>query len=250
MNSPPALPGNFYAVGVGPGAPDLLTLRAARIIESADLIIAPQAKGASRSLALEAIRPFVHEQQLLCVSYPMQRDDQATRARWQKLAEQVAAHCRRQRAVVQVTLGDPLIFATSSYLLQELQHRLPADNIHIVPGISAFQTGASRFGEALTLQEDRLLLMSATDLEMVAGALDHCETLVLYKAGPVIEPLLALLAERKLLGSARLFSCTEQGDGELLVDNLENWRPTPLNYMTTLIVHVGRQNWRPEAVSG
>jgi len=242
----PARPGHFYAVGVGPGAPDLLTLRAARLIESTDLVIAPRAHGSERSLALEAIRPFLRDQQLLCLAYPMQRDDAATRQRWQQLADQVAAHCRQGRAVAQVTLGDPLIFATSSYLLRELQPLLPADRIHIVPGISAFQAGAGRFGEALTLQEDRLVLMSATDLARVAEALDHCETLVLYKAGPVIEALYNLLAKRNLLGATRLFSGTEQGETELLVEDLADWRPSPLGYMTTLIVHLGRQSWRPD----
>ncbi|PNU21725.1 precorrin-2 C(20)-methyltransferase [Geothermobacter hydrogeniphilus] len=241
----PALSGHFYAVGVGPGTPDLLTLRAARIIESADLVIVPRAQGADRSLALETIRPFLRDQQLLCVSYPMQRNDQATRARWQELAGQVGDHCRQGRAVVQATLGDPLIFATSSYLMQGLTEQLPRERIHVVPGISAFQTGASRFGVPLTLQEDRLTLMSATDLELVAGALDHCETLVLYKAGGMISALRTLLKERGLLGSARLVSCVEQGNGELLVDNLESWQPVPLSYMSTLIVHVGRQGWRP-----
>ncbi len=52
--------------------------------------------------------------------------------------------------MVQVTLGDPLIFATSSYLLQALADQMPADHLHVVPGISAFQTSASRFGEVLT----------------------------------------------------------------------------------------------------
>lgn len=241
-----ALPGHFYAVGVGPGSPDLLTLRAARIVESADLILAPQAMGASRSLALETIRPFLKNQQLLCVSYPMERNAPATRARWQELADTVAEHCRRQRSVVQITLGDPLIFATSSYLLTGVRQRLSPEKIHVIPGISAFQAGAGRFGDPLTLQEDRLTLMSATDLTAVAEALNHCETLVLYKAGGVIEPLLALLKERGLLGSARLVSCAEQGEGELIVESLETWQPAALSYMTTLIVRVGSRIWREE----
>jgi precorrin-2/cobalt-factor-2 C20-methyltransferase len=239
-----ALPGHFYAVGVGPGAADLLTLRAARIIETADLIISPQAQGSARSLALEAVRPLLKEQQVLCASYPMERNGQATRARWQQLADTACEQCAAGRSVVQITLGDPLIFATSSYLLQSLGDRLPTGHCHIVPGISAFQTGASRFGEALTLQEDRLTLMSASDLDAVAEALDHCETLVLYKAGGVIEQLLEILAERRLLGASRLISCAEQGEHELIVDSLEGWRPGRLNYMTTLIVRVGSRHWR------
>lgn len=238
-----AQPGHFYAVGVGPGCSDLLTLRAAAIIASADVIITPQAKGSSHSLALEAVQPFIDQQEIVHVNYPMSRNNELTQKRWQKLSETVLEHCRQQRSVVQVTLGDPLIFATSSYLLAEVTGTLAADRIHIVPGISAFQTGACRFGEALTLQEDRLTLMSATDLEAVTEALDHCETLILYKAGGVINELLLLLRQRNLLGSSRLISCADQQDDELILANLEGWQPGELNYMTTMIIHTGRRVW-------
>ena len=238
-----AQPGHFYAVGVGPGCSDLLTLRAAAIIASADVIITPQAKGSSHSLALEAVQPFIDKQEIVQVNYPMSRNNALTQQRWQKLAATVLDNCGRKRSVVQVTLGDPLIFATSSYLLVEVTDELAADHIHIVPGISAFQTGACRFGEALTLQEDRLTLMSATDLAAVAEALDHCETLILYKAGGVINELLSLLRQRNLLGSSRLISCADQRDDELILANLEGWQPGELNYMTTMIIHTGRRVW-------
>ncbi len=238
-----AQPSHFYAVGVGPGCSDLLTLRAAAIIASADVVIAPQAKGSSRSLALEAVQPFLDQQEVHCAQYPMTRDKQATRQRWQQLAEMVIANCRQQRSVVQITLGDPLIFATSSYLLAELSDRLEPQNIHIVPGISAFQTAASRFGEALTLQEDRLMLMSATNLNAVEQALDRCETLILYKAAGVIDALCELLNQRNLLAHTRLISCADQGEKELVLNSLEKWQPKKLNYMTTMIIHTGRRLW-------
>ncbi len=244
MNTPKAQPGHFYAVGVGPGSPDLLTLRAAGIIGSCDAVISPQAKDSSKSLALEAIRPFLGTQEILLNTYRMERNDRRTRDRWEALAEEVARRCEKGESVVQVTLGDPLVFATSSYLLQALAERLSPERLHVVPGISAFQTSASRFAEVLTLQEDRLMLMSATDLQAVEQALDRCETLVLYKAGGNIEALVALLRKRGLLGNARLVSCGEQGEHELLLRDLTDWEPTPLNYMTTMIVRIGNRPWQ------
>lgn len=241
---PKAQPGHFYAVGIGPGAPDLLTVRAVRIIESADIILTPQAQGTNRSLALNAIEPYRCGQEIMCVNYPMQRNGDQTRERWNAVAGEVLEKLQQGKSVVMITIGDPLIFATTSYLLDALADELETDKIHLVPGISAFQIAASRFHDPLTLQEDRLTLMSATDLAAVENALDHCETLVLYKAARVINELLGLLSERGLLGSSKLVSCAEQGDGELLVDNLENWTPGELNYMTTMIVRVGNKDWR------
>ncbi|MDD2557673.1 MAG: SAM-dependent methyltransferase, partial [Desulfuromonas sp.] len=136
-----------------------------------------------------------------------------------------------------------LIFATSSYLLQSLAELMPTTHLHVVPGISAFQTAASRFAEVLTLQEDRLTLMSATNLDAVGQALDQCETLVLYKAGACIGALLKLLRQRNLLSKARLVSCGEQGEHELLVEDLSRWDPIPLGYMTTMIIKLGQRGW-------
>jgi precorrin-2/cobalt-factor-2 C20-methyltransferase len=236
-------PGHFYAVGIGPGSPDMLTVRAARLVEGCDTIITPQAKGSSKSLALEAVHPFVGRQEIIVNNYPMERNGEKSRKRWHLFAEDVARRCAAGESIVQITLGDPLIFATSSYLLQSLSEMMPAANIHVVPGISAFQIAASRFAETLTLQEDRLMLMSATDLSAVERALGQCETLVLYKAGTCIDALMDLLCRHNLLDRARLVSCCEQGERELVLDDLPSWQAQPLNYMTTMIVRIGNRPW-------
>ncbi len=236
--------GHFYAVGIGPGSPDLLTLRATRLVEQCDTVISPQAQGSAKSLALEAVRPFIDKQKIIVNNYPMERNGHKTRERWQLFAKDVVKRCAAGESVVQITLGDPLIFATSSYLLQSLTDLMPKANIHVVPGISAFQTAASRFVETLTLQEDRLTLMSATDLHAVENALAQCETLVLYKAGGCIEALMELLRRHNLLDRARLVSCCEQGDNELLVADLSCWQIQPLNYMTTMIVKISNRSWQ------
>ncbi|WP_303723067.1 precorrin-2 C(20)-methyltransferase [Malonomonas rubra] len=238
-----AQPGHFYAIGIGPGAPDLLTVRAVMIIESADIILTPQANGSNRSLALKAIEPYLQNQEVMTVNYPMQRNEANTNERWKAVASDVVEKLRQNKSVAMITIGDPLIFATTSYLLYSLTESLMEENIHIIPGISAFQIGASKFHDPLTLQEDRLTLMSATDLAAVENALDHCETLVLYKAAGVIEELLPLLKVRGLLESSKLISSAEQGEGELLLNNLSTWQPRELSYMTTMIVRIGNRSW-------
>ncbi len=242
-----AQPGNFYAIGIGPGSSDLLTVRAVNIIESADIILSPQAEGANRSLALAAIEPYLQDQQVETINYQMKRDSQSTQERWDGVAQQVLEYCSAGKSVAMITLGDPLIFATTSYLLLGLAEGLDKGKIQVVPGISAFQTAASRFHDALTLQEDRLMLMSATDLAAVETALSNCETLVLYKAGGVINELLALLEKHELLAMARLVSCADQGNGELVVDDLSSFSPQRMSYMTTMIIHCGRRNWQSQS---
>lgn len=241
-----AQPGHFYAVGVGPGAPDLVTLRAANLVKAADVILAPQSKNSKNSLALQAVEPLLDGQEVVVTKYPMVRDNQATRDHWQGIADDVVKRCKAGQSVVQVTLGDPMIFATSSYLMEGLIEQLPADHVHAAPGISAFQMVASCFNRPLTLQEDRLLIMSATDLDAVERALGECETLVLFKAAGDLPALLELLRKRDLLHCAKLVSAGGQGEHEVRVPDLGRWEPTELGYMTTMIIHIGQRNWKED----
>jgi precorrin-2/cobalt-factor-2 C20-methyltransferase len=239
-------PGHFYAVGVGPGDPELVTLKAAHLIKTADVILAPQSKNSQTSIALQAINPLLDEQEIVVSRYPMLRNNQKTRAHWMMIADDVVNRCRKGQSVVQVTLGDPLIFATSSYLMAALEEHLPADKIHVTPGISAFQMAASCFNRPLTLQEDRLLIMSATDLEAVERALSQCETLVLFKAAGDLPGLCTLLKKYQLLDCASLVSGGGQGAREVRVADLSQWQQTDLGYMTTMIIHIGQRHWQEE----
>ncbi len=244
MHKKTAQAGHFYAVGVGPGEPDLLTLRAARLIESADVIVTPQSDKSGESIALRAVKDFVHAQEVVVHQYPMTRENVKTRQRWADLAHEVSSLCLAGKSVVQITLGDPLIYATSSYLLEALSELLPVENLHLVPGISAFQMVASHFGRPLTLQEDRLLIMPGTDLAAVEKALSNCETLVLFKAATRLQELVALLERHHLLAHTSLVSAGGQGDHEQVIPDLSQWQMEPLGYMTTMVIHLGQRSWR------
>lgn len=244
-----AKPGHFYAVGVGPGDPELVTLRTAHLVKTADVVLAPQSKNSKNSIALQAVAPLLDEQEMVVTQYPMARNNSKTRAHWQSIADDVVKRCQEGQSVVQVTLGDPMIFATSSYLMEALVKKLPAENIHATPGISAFQMVASCFNRPLTLQEDRLLIMSATDLQAVERALGECETLVLFKAAGDLPALLALLKKHDLLHCAKLVSAGGQGEHEVRVPDLSTWDQTELGYMTTMIVHIGQRNWQEDIAS-
>ncbi len=238
-----AQPGHFHAVGVGPGTPDLVTLRAASLIQSADVIIAPRSRAAKESLALATVRGLLHGQEVIEHVYAMERDLDRTLARWVEMAQLVCRRCRDGQSVVQITLGDPMIYSTSHYLLALVKETLSADRIHVVPGISAFQSVASRFAESLSIQEDRMMLMPATNLGRVEDALEQCETLVLYKAGKVIEGIADLLQRKGLLDRARLVCNAEQEGKEFVTTDLRQAANGRHGYMATIIVHIDRKQW-------
>jgi precorrin-2/cobalt-factor-2 C20-methyltransferase len=242
MNAPP---GHFYLIGVGPGAPDLVTLRAARLIDACQVLVAPRSEKSEESLALAVVRDRLVAQQVIEHVYPMERDPARTAACWAALADRLAEDCAAGRAVAHLTIGDPLIYSTAVYLMAQMAERIPAERLHVVPGISAFQAAAAITVQPLTIQEDRLMLMPATSLDEVALALERCETLVLYKIGARLPALIDLLSRRGVLNQARLVCHVEQGEREVVLSDLRQLADTRIGYMATVIVRAGHRRWEP-----
>ena len=237
--------GQFYAVGVGPGSPDLLTYRAAEIIKTADVIVAPRSRIANTSLALNTIKELIRQdQEVIDHVYAMKRNTADCHNNWAEIAEVVSARCAQGKSVVQITIGDPLVYSTSYYLITELRKLIPNDKITVIPGISAFQAIAAKFGDALTIQEDRMTLMPATCLTQVEKALKHCETLVLYKAGKKIKALTTLLEKYDLIDSAKAVFYAEQEGREFITTDLRQVVNKQPGYMATVIIHIDRRAWK------
>lgn len=241
-----ALPGHFYAVGVGPGSPDLLTVRARNIISSVDLVVAPRSEQSNESLALQVVRDIPGNRRVIEHAYPMERDEEKTEASWRGVAGIVAERCFAGCSVAHLTIGDALLYSTACYLLPQVAEQLPKERIHVVPGISAFQAAAAIVGGPLTLQDDRLTLLPATNLAEVEQALEHSETVVIYKIGPRVRALVDLLKRRNLASQACMICYAEQGDKERVILGLDGLPEGRLGYMSTVIVPVGRRGWRSE----
>lgn len=232
--------GHFYALGVGPGSSDLLTLRAINILKESDIIFCPASEKKQESLALKIITPWIKEQQIKVITYPMQKNSQNTWENWRKIAKEIVELCEQGQIVSQVTLGDPLFYSTSCYLLDLLRPIL-REKVHVVPGITAFQAAAAKFTLPLTLQEDSFLLLPGSDIKRLEKALTYCETLIIYKAGKNLNNILKLLNQKKLLANTYLVAYVEQ-KGEYLIS-----QPTPKTkvpgYLITLIVKLGHKPW-------
>ncbi len=244
MSSEAAQKGHFYVVGVGPGAPDLLTLRAANIIGSCDVLIAPQAETSAESLALQVAASCIDKQEVIEQVYPMARDESQTVRCWAGIADLVLERCERGQAVAHLTIGDPLLYSTAGYLIDQLASRLPEDRWHVVPGISAFQAAAAATHQTLTRQNDRLMLMPATRIPDVKAAMGNCETLVLYKVGPRLKQLAAALEEHGAAGEATIVSRASQPGAETIQRGLDGACDAKAGYMSTVIVRLGRRSWQ------
>ena len=244
LKSIQAQKGKFYTIGVGPGAMEYLTLKALRLIQTADVIIAPRSKISNESLALQTVAPFIKSNQIIYEHvYSMSRDEESTLASWREVAVKVEGWLKENKSVVHITIGDPFIYSTTHYLLSELEGRVDQNSIAAVPGISAFQTIASKFLKPLTIQEGRLMIMTGTDMNRVEKALGEAETLVLYKCGKSLEDLTTLLEKKNLIHKAKLVCYADQEGKEIIMHDLREVRKSHPGYMATVIIYKGELKW-------
>lgn len=187
---------SVYAVGVGPGDPELLTRKAERILKQVDVILAPVSNPSEESVALETVRGFIDEerQKVIIHQFPMTSDKAVLIPAWQEAATLIAGHASAGRNVAFITIGDPLFYSTFIYLLRILREQWPEIPIEIVPGISSINASAAEAGIPLVESDEKMVVIPATaGIEHIAAALLSFETVVLLKVKPLFAEIIALL---------------------------------------------------------
>jgi precorrin-2/cobalt-factor-2 C20-methyltransferase len=200
------------AVGLGPGDPELITVKGQRALAEADLVFVPRSVDGAESLALRIARPWLGQsQQVVELALPMTRDPRRLAHAWHAAADQIAASMAETAAErgsargAYVLLGDPLLYGTFTYIWGELAERHPQIAIAIVPGITSFAATAALTQTVLGTTDDRLAILPAsyeTDAGSLRTLLADFETVILMKVGSVLPQVLAALDELGLLDAA------------------------------------------------
>ncbi|HNY30398.1 MAG TPA: precorrin-2 C(20)-methyltransferase [Fibrobacteria bacterium] len=189
--------GTLWGIGVGPGDPELVTMKGSRVLGSVRHVIAPVARIKSESLALSIAKPHlrpdatVHERE-----FPMIRSRQERTARWEEAASLALGILAKGEDVAFPTLGDPSLYSTWIYFARSVRD-LDADvTISVIPGIPSFCAAAAATGEVLAEEEQILTIVpaSADDTEAVRRAL-QAGPAVLMKVGDRAAALHDLLRE-------------------------------------------------------
>lgn len=223
--------GTFYAVGVGPGAPELLTLQAVNLLRQCPVIAAPQTRS-GQMLALDIAQGALdlREKEILPLSFTMSREPALREENYQTAARQIEAFLQKGLDVAMVNLGDVSVFATAYYILERI--REDGFETLMAPGVTSFSAVAARLGWSLTEMETPLHIIPASaDLD---SALRCPGTKVLMKSGSAIRETVHALERAGLLDRAALVAdCglpTEQVYRDL------RKLPENLSYFATIIV--------------
>lgn len=227
--------GVLYGVGVGPGAPDLLTLRAVNVLGKVDVILAAASPRNDYSAALETARPHLRpDVRMLRLEFPMTRDRAVLHEAWRVAAEETQKVLENGENAAFLTIGDPLVYSTFGYLMQTLKQRAPHLPVEIISGITSIQAAAARTGTILCENSESLRIIpginSREDLEK---ALDGADTAVILKAYRNLPAIVDALRATDRLDSCMLASHVEQ-PAERLRQGIDLGEGTP-PYMSLVI---------------
>lgn len=215
----------LYGVGVGPGDPLLLTLKACQLIATAPVVsylANEQGESQAKHIAREAFAQVTKTQQHIVIPMPMSTDRTLANNAYDKGAASIKAALEGGLDVVFLCEGDPLFFGSFSYLLQRLEGQ---HNVQVVPGVSSVHAAAAALQIPLTLQSESFAVISGrhSDAQIKNALLSH-DSLVIMKAGIARPRILALLKETGRTEQANYLEYISR-DNQLIekqVEQLEN----------------------------
>ena len=189
----------LIAIGVGPGDPELLTVKAVKAIQKADIIMCPASKEDRPSIALSIVSSLVDKsknQEIVKLIFPMTKDKDVLEQTWKKNAKIMAEKVLSGKNVVYLTVGDPYLYSTWIYMHKDLEENYPKMNISVVPGIVSIFTFASKVGVSIAEGAEKVAIIpSCYDLSSVKEIAKNAETMVFLKDGRYFDQVIDVLKE-------------------------------------------------------
>ena len=189
----------LIGIGVGPGDPDLLTVKAVKAIQRADTIMCPASNEDRPSIALSVITPLIDKsknQEIIKLIFPMTKDKDVLERHWKENAKIMADKVLSGKNVVYLTVGDPYLYSTWIYMHREIEANHPEMKISVIPGIVSMFTFASKVGISIAEGAEKVAIIpSFYDLSAVKEIAKNSEVLVFLKDGRYFDQVIELLRE-------------------------------------------------------
>ncbi len=190
--------GKFIGIGVGPGDPELITLKAAKALKTADVICVPKSHADKPSMALSMVKQVLAERQIppeiLELVFPMSKDELSVRKLWAENAALVASKTSEGKNLVFITLGDPMFYSTFLYLYQSIKEGYPQVPLEIVPGVTSITACAASAKLPLAEKEEVIAIIpSDLDSTRISETAKHVSNLVFMKCAHRLKDLIPIL---------------------------------------------------------
>ena len=231
--------GTLYGISVGPGDPELITLKGLRILKQVPVVAFPAGVGGKPGIAQQIVQQWLESDRVeLALTFPYVQDMTALTQAWQTAAEQVWQHLGRGQDVAFVCEGDVSFYSTFTYLAETLQQLHPESIVQTVPGVCSPMAAASALKSPLTIRDQRLVVLPALyNVEELETILDWADVVVLMKVSSVYPQVWEVLHRRNLLEHARVVERATLPE-QVLYEDLRDRSTLKLPYFSLLIVNV------------
>lgn len=229
-------PGTLYGIGVGPGDPDLLTLKAVNVLKAVDIVFTAASTKNDYSLAVNIAREHIPAAtEIHALAFPMTKNRAETRRAWEANAKTIAETTAAGRQAAFLTLGDPLTFSTFGYVLKYIRRLYPELPVVTVPGITSYQASAAALNMPLVEGEQSLLVVSgAYGGDRLAQQIQQPDTVVFMKAYRNVPGICTALENTGMLAnSAGVVRCSQPE--QEIVDDVKSLESRAPNYWTLII---------------
>lgn len=226
--------GSLYGIGVGPGEPELITIKAIQTIRKCDVIVLP-AVSKEECYAYRIVHevyPEMEEKPLICMPFPMIKDAQKLELAHERSYQAIEDYLKRGKKVGMLTIGDPSVYSTYMYM----HHRAleAGQKAVMISGVPSFCAAAGRLGISLGEKSEEIHVIPAS--YDVRRALDYGGTCIYMKSGKRLEELLEVLREQQDEGrNIQVYGVTNCGmESERVYQGLDELESAE-GYLTTVI---------------
>lgn len=228
----------LFGVGVGPGDPELITLKAHRVLTAVPVLFIPVRRAGAPSYAATIAAAYLTNpaRRVVELVYPMTKDEAAVDVAARRNAGLIAAELAAAGSGAFLTEGDPLLYSTFVHTFGVLRGAYPDVEVEIVPGVSSVTAAAAVAQWPLADRDDRLAILPATyERALLRQTLCDFDTVVLLKVNSVMDAVLDLLEELGLLDRAVYVRRCGRPEQEIVRD-VRHLRGQQLDYFSLLLV--------------
>jgi precorrin-2/cobalt-factor-2 C20-methyltransferase len=230
--------GTLYGIGVGPGDPELITVKAFRLMKECPVIAYPRKRMGGKSYALEIVELYVNptEKEMLGLVFPMTKDKAALEREWNKTVAACWEHLKEGKDVAFVTEGDPNLYSTFIHMARLMQELHPEVPVRSVPGISSVLGAAARLGLPLADGDEQVAIVPANDdrTAMKKAIMEH-DAIIFIKVAKVLDMMIDILEELDLVDKASVVT-KATSPHELIWRNIRELKGQELEYLTLMAV--------------
>ena len=228
--------GRFYGIGVGPGDPELLTVRAQRLLQKIGVFCYTQLDNGAPSYALDVVRDLLAgDAELQPISIPSD-DSPVSPETWQDAARRIGVSLQQGDDVAFITEGDPMLYSEFPHLIEQVQAETAGVEVEVVPGVPSVMAAAASSGIPLVTQGQRLAILPAVyGIDDLREAITSFDTIVLMETDQNLMRALANLESLGLAGHA-IYVRQASTASERVINDISRLTAEDLDYFSLLII--------------